>query len=321
MTILLASHTEDVHSLALERALGALGAEVFRFNTNDFPERVRLTLEVSDVIDGEIDATAVGLGKCRLRNIDAAIYRRPEPPRFTEPIAPLYVEFCKEETASALDAVWNALRFKWLNDPFTMRRARDKALQLGEAHRVGLQTPETFITNDPQTVPRYSGGTIYKTLRAAAIEDRAHMPLGVFTTEVAEALRRELTRLRFAPGIFQPLVAKAYELRVTVCGEQLVACRIDSQDNPAASLDWRVVDPASIPHQIVALRCDIADRLFRLLKNLELRFACIDMIVTPDDEYVFLEANPNGQWLWIEQLTGAPIASMLAETLLSIATH
>lgn len=35
----------------------------------------------------------------------------------------------------------------------------------------------------------------------------------------------------------------------------------------------------------------------------------------PDDEYVFLEINSNGQWLWIEQLTGMPISKTIAETL------
>lgn len=46
-----------------------------------------------------------------------------------------------------------------------------------------------------------------------------------------------------------------------------------------------------------------------------LRFAAIDMIVTPEGDHVFLEANPNGQWAWIEDETGLPIAAAMADAL------
>ena len=39
------------------------------------------------------------------------------------------------------------------------------------------------------------------------------------------------------------------------------------------------------------------------------------MIVTPDGEYIFLEINPAGQWLWIEELTKLPITEALADLL------
>jgi hypothetical protein len=39
------------------------------------------------------------------------------------------------------------------------------------------------------------------------------------------------------------------------------------------------------------------------------------MIVTPDGGYVFLELNPNGQWLWIELITGAPITDAIVALL------
>ena len=42
----------------------------------------------------------------------------------------------------------------------------------------------------------------------------------------------------------------------------------------------------------------------------------VDMIVTPLGEHVFLELNPNGQWLWMELITGAPMAEAMAGLLL-----
>ncbi len=45
------------------------------------------------------------------------------------------------------------------------------------------------------------------------------------------------------------------------------------------------------------------------------RFAALDFIVDPDDQWWFLECNPNGQWAWIEEETGLPISSALADAL------
>ena len=49
---------------------------------------------------------------------------------------------------------------------------------------------------------------------------------------------------------------------------------------------------------------------------MKLVFGAIDMIVTPAGEYVFLEINANGQYLWIEKQTGLPITSSIVDLLI-----
>jgi glutathione synthase/RimK-type ligase-like ATP-grasp enzyme len=41
---------------------------------------------------------------------------------------------------------------------------------------------------------------------------------------------------------------------------------------------------------------------------MNLEFAAVDLLQTLDDEIVFLEINPNGRWLWIEEQTGMDIS-------------
>ena len=41
------------------------------------------------------------------------------------------------------------------------------------------------------------------------------------------------------------------------------------------------------------------------------------MIVTPEGELVFLEINPSGQFGFVEQRTGLPILSCLADVLIA----
>ena len=59
----------------------------------------------------------------------------------------------------------------------------------------------------------------------------------------------------------------------------------------------------------------VADQVRRLLDLLRLRFAALDFAVDTDSRWWFLEVNPNGQWLWIEQATGLPIAAGIAAAL------
>ena len=51
------------------------------------------------------------------------------------------------------------------------------------------------------------------------------------------------------------------------------------------------------------------------MESINLRYDCIGMIVTKNDEYVFLEINPNGQWYSVQLNTEAQIAEAIAELL------
>jgi D-alanine-D-alanine ligase-like ATP-grasp enzyme len=49
-----------------------------------------------------------------------------------------------------------------------------------------------------------------------------------------------------------------------------------------------------------------------------LNYGAIDMIITPDGEYVFLEINPVGEFFWLEIFSPHfPISQAIAEILLT----
>ena len=49
--------------------------------------------------------------------------------------------------------------------------------------------------------------------------------------------------------------------------------------------------------------------------SLRLTFGAIDLIETPKGEYVFLEINPNGQWLWLDDMLDLGISAAVADWL------
>ena len=112
----------------------------------------------------------------------------------------------------------------------------------------------------------------------------------------------------------QNYVEKKYELRITVCNEDVIACKIDSQslDDDKGKVDWRQGYDYGLKQEIVEIPNEIKTFCTSFLKEMHLNFGCFDFIVTPNDEYVFLECNPNGQWLWIELETGYDISKIIA---------
>jgi len=87
------------------------------------------------------------------------------------------------------------------------------------------------------------------------------------------------------------------------------AVRINSQDVVSTQTDWRQ-DVDQLEIEPFELPSAVSEALRDFMQTLGLRFGAIDMIVTPNGDYVFLEVNEMGQFLWIDQM--APQSQLLA---------
>jgi glutathione synthase/RimK-type ligase-like ATP-grasp enzyme len=63
------------------------------------------------------------------------------------------------------------------------------------------------------------------------------------------------------------------------------------------------------------LPADVEAGVLALVEALGLRYAAIDFRRSDDGCHHFLEANPAGQWLFLEDRTGQPITRAVAEAL------
>lgn len=112
--------------------------------------------------------------------------------------------------------------------------------------------------------------------------------------------------LRFTPGIFQELIPKAYEVRLTMIGRQAFAAKIHSQDTVTGRLDWRRAYN-ELRFEPVDLPLFVEQQCASLLEHLGLVFGCLDFIVTPEGEHIFLEVNEMGQFLFVERYSHIPL--------------
>lgn len=131
---------------------------------------------------------------------------------------------------------------------------------------------------------------------------------GTFTRRLSRAeVIRLASQVALSPVLVQPYVEKKYELRVTVVGDALFTCRIYSQESELSRIDWRHYDLENVPHIATKLPNGISNAIRTFMRLSGLRFAAIDLIVEPSGRVRFVEANPSGQFAWIESMTGLGI--------------
>lgn len=227
-------------------------------------------------------------------------------------------EWIAEESYAALQGAWRSYAGVWVNHPDLNELASSKLEQLRRARSLGLAVPETLVTNDRQTLKAFADGhpegLVCKPMRSGRLVDAGGERL-FFTSRVDPDDLSAFPGQASEPYLFQALIPKTYELRVTVIGDQVFAVRLDSQIAEGARVDWRRGDPLAVPHSRITLDDQVAEQCSRLVRDYGLRFGAIDLARTPSGEHVFFELNPNGQWAWLEQVTGVPLRSALADVL------
>lgn len=314
MAILILATAADEHAVAVAGELERMGARAEVVDLSEFPQRARLSARYACCADCGGRGFMLELADRRidLAEIGAVWWRRPQAPAISPQITRSgHRQFAVSEAHEALSGMWHSLDAFWVNDPARDQVAHRKAYQLSVAQDVGLTIPHTLITNDPGDARAFVDGrgyrnVIYKAFSATPEDWRE-------TRLLREEELALLDNVRYAPVIFQEYVEADVDLRVTVVGDELFAAAIHSQETEY-KVDCRM-DIASARIEAVALPQEVEERLQALMARLGLVYGAIDMRRTPDGRHVFLEINPAGQWLFIEQESGQPIAAALARLL------
>ena len=82
---------------------------------------------------------------------------------------------------------------------------------------------------------------------------------------------------------------------MTVVGSAIFPAEIHSQHTYRTRHDWRRYDWDQTPYLPHELPAEVADRCLRLVRELGLCYGAIDLVLTPDGRYVFLEVSDNGR--------------------------
>lgn len=206
----------------------------------------------------------------------------------------------------------------WLSPIKTSFRAENKFFQLQMAKKVGLTMPQQIVSNDKLKLLDFAtnnNNEIVLKLMSQEFYKINDEYQGIYVNKVSSQKLNDFMEAGENPITLQQYIDKQYEVRYTVVGKEHFACRIDSQDSNRTKIDWRRYDIANTPHYSIEPPDDIHQKVDALLDELEINFGAIDFIVDHENEWWFLEINPLGQWLWIEDLTGMDISGSITRWL------
>lgn len=307
--VLIATTPDDIHAASITFAIRELGHKSDIWLVGDIPEEASASINF-DAPSKSDNACVQHLdGKDPLSNYGTFWFRRSAEPLISnDKIHPSDYAMSENESKQHIRSLLHSCSENLLavNGYTEAIYAENKPNQLRAAVKVGLKIPKTLVSNDPSDIREFisrhqESGVIYKSYQTPIWQSSHGYALGYTALVTNSDLPRD-SLLRMTPGIFQVHVRKKYELRVIWLWGRFISVKIDSQNVPDARMDWRVAQDSRIDLEAVSIPDEIEKKCSALMRELSLRFGCIDMIVTDENEYVFLEVNQMGQFLWIEDI-------------------
>lgn len=265
--------------------LGRYGSDIefFRLDVDNFAE-----YEISITEDGFSIASSGG--KLCAAEVLAIYYRKPKLPAITT-YTPEYISMIQRDIIAVTNGLVDAFSGRVLTKPSLLRRAENKIFQLLLAKNFGLQLPVSCITNDIGTAESFfKKKSIIKPISIGKVK------LGErYNLHGTNMLKPFAETIAMTPIYLQEYQEKCYEVRLTVVDGKFYPVKILAGNK----LDWRM---SLVNNIYMETDCptNVRTACLAILETLGMNFAAFDFIVTDEGDWIFLEFNPNGQWLWLE---------------------
>jgi hypothetical protein len=256
--------------------------------------------------------------RIRRDSVGAAWYRRPNTFMlgFVDKAKEQQVE---KEIKRLQEGLWSIVpNGKWLNAPGHIYLADNKLMQLNLAAQLGFTIPITIVSNEWEQILDELRPPLIMKMPRGLLYDQG-IPKALMTTILESQDLKRLAHDSPFPGIFQQYIPKAREWRITVVGEKVFSVAIYTADD--AKDDWRrpAYKDGRVKFQKEEFPVAMQKKCISFLQELNLRFGAFDFIESPDGTITFLEVNPSGQFVWLEELLDLPISQAIADELIGIA--
>ncbi|MGP9822497.1 hypothetical protein ACTZWW_20925 [Salinarimonas sp. NSM] len=225
-------------------------------------------------------------------------------------------QFASREWRSLFDLIAEPFAScRWVNPLPAASALTSKFTQLRTARALGIPVPRTLFSTRYEAVlafveenDRRGRRTIVKTITPYISPSRQ----AAYATAVdVETVRASRAEIESCPSIYQEAIEPRCELRITVVGSDLFAVEISGGLD---AIDWRRRIDDDIYHATIADE-PLAAAVRALHDAFGLAYGAYDFIVDRDGRHVFLEVNPMGQWVWLEEATGLGISAAVADLL------
>jgi hypothetical protein len=303
------TRTHDFHAIAVYDALLDRGVACHIVSTDDLATKGGISWSVKGDVCGACISDAEGQ-HLTLRDIDLVWWRR------LTGIARLPESLCDEaardlvvrECRTALFGIFlTQFRGRWVSRPDATHLAENKLYQLDSASRCGLKIPRTLVSQEPSIVRRFCEELDYRVV----VKPLAGTPkTPILAGRITPTMVASDEAVSLCPAIYQELVEGNEHLRVCCFGDEVYTALLRTE-----RLDWRY--PLDAHCEPFNLDPTMARLLGDVLADLGLRMGIFDLKLNPLGEPVWLELNPQGQFLFLEGMCGLPLTEAFASFLIS----
>ncbi|MDN4754823.1 grasp-with-spasm system ATP-grasp peptide maturase [Porphyromonadaceae bacterium W3.11] len=205
----------------------------------------------------------------------------------------------------------------WLTNPRKINV--NKFIVLEIAKDLGFTVPPTYIVNNKfqlSQINQEEGVLISKSIYDPLIIFSEGSSYSMYTTLIDECSLNDLPRT-FMPSMVQKAIPKQFEVRVFYLMGRCYSMAIMSQEDAETSIDYRKYD-FNNPNRFIPIQLpsQYEQKINQLMSRLSLNTGSIDFIFTPDDQLVFLEVNPTGQFGMVDYSCNYGLHNKVAEVLI-----
>ncbi|RCJ30102.1 hypothetical protein A6769_34305 [Nostoc punctiforme NIES-2108] len=201
--------------------------------------------------------------------------------------------------ASLLGLLLNTFSGTWISDPTATRLADNKLIQLKAAQIAGFRVPKTLVSQNPQVIREFCRSLSNKVV-VKPVRGTSKVPL--FTQMLTEEHLASEESLHLCPAMYQEYIPGHRHIRAHCFGDNIYSVLIEAED-----LDWR--QNLDIPFKPFELNAKSKQCLLQVLRVLNLKMGVFDLKLDFDGNLIWLEVNPQGQFLFSEGLSGLDLTS------------
>jgi glutathione synthase/RimK-type ligase-like ATP-grasp enzyme len=308
MGVLIITHTNDADSLAVKLAIEKLGGKCSVFYSNDLAGGAEWSYNNDN---NTFKASFRGINQSYSFDDYRSVWmRRPGCIVPRDGLNDLNERMSAEaDSSSFLNSILRIIeRGKFVASPIGKTRiAQEKCYQFHIAKQVGLPMPATLISNSYDQITSFfesvSGKMIFKPLVPWVWDNHGKGYGPVRTTALNDLDLLRSSDLKSAPGIYQEQIEKKSELRVTILGSSVFAVEkfFPGRDSTSLDVDWRGMHSGA-QYRAHVLCSKFAEKCKELLRALGLTMGVFDVAIDAGGSYFFLEVNPQGQFIWQDQV-------------------
>lgn len=187
------------------------------------------------------------------------------------------------------------------------------------AQSVGLKIPKSLLISEKKYLNSGNLASCTKSISGSTILNYDNFHSAGYTTRVPDL--KNIPDF-FFPSYIQDYIEKKYEIRIFFLKNKFWSMAIFSQNDPITDVDFRNYNRQK-PNRTVPflLPIDIQEKIKILMQKINLNSGSIDMIVSPNLEFYFLEVNPVGQFGMVSNPCNYNLHKIIALNLINDEEH